>query len=443
MSPHCPTTAPRNPIPPQNSTPNRSTQRPPTNFHTRPSQMQMWDFVTRNPLPATPITAEVNPTPEQELSQEIVNTTGFGNILPEQQPEPLLPPPPLQRAIQHDPSNEPWGDYAHYNIPHNHFRILSKNVSTLNSQNLDMLAIATELKNCDASAFLAQEMNIPWTPTSLQSIRSQCQQVHRHLKMATSSSTDSARGHYQPGRTLTVALGKWASRVIQWGSDEPLGRWSFLELVGQHGMRLMVVSAYQVCPQQFDATTSTVTAQQTCILLQQGVKHPNPHKQFIPDLTAQINLWCQQNKEVLVGLDANERIDDPHSKIMCLMAETDLIDLHHHHYPSSDKPTTHQCGLHPIDLILGSPHLASTLVHAWILPFGNPPLIKGDHHLLGLDLMQKSFLAASRINPLPVFCKASIVGMKNMSTSLALESCNNAIVKTLLNAQLHFLTKIP
>jgi len=94
--------------------------------------------------------------------------------------------------------------------------------------------------------------------------------------MATSSSTDSAKGQYQPGGTLTVALGKWASRVIQWGSDDPLGRWSYLELVGQHGMHLIIVSAYPVCPQQFDAMTNTVTAQQTRILLQ---RHKVSHTQ--------------------------------------------------------------------------------------------------------------------------------------------------------------------
>jgi len=219
--------------------------------------------------------------------------------------------------------------------------------------------------------------------------------------MATSSSTDSARGHYQPGGTLTVALGKWASRVIQWGSDEPLGRWSYLELVGQHGMCLIVVSAYRVCPQQFDAMASTVTAQQTRILLQQGVPNPNLCQQFISDLTMQINSWRQQHKEVLVGLDANESVDDPRSKIMRLMAETDLIDLHHHCYPSSNKPATHQHGSHPIDLILGSPCLASTLVHAWILPFGDPPLIKGNHHLLGLEFNAKTLFGSKPNQPSP------------------------------------------
>jgi len=35
--------------------------------------------------------------------------------------------------------------------------------------------------------------------------------------------------------------------------------------------------------------------------------------------------------------------------------------------------------------MLGSPLLARALTQAWIPPFGEPPMIKGDHHLLGLD----------------------------------------------------------
>jgi len=219
--------------------------------------------------------------------------------------------------------------------------------------------------------------------------------------MAASSSTNSAKGTHQPGGTLTLALGKWASRIIKWGSDEPLGRWSYLELVGQQGMHLMVVSAYRVCLQQFDATTTTVTAQQTRILLQQGITNPNPRAQFISDLIQQITSWRQQNKEVLIGMDANKNIDDPRSKIMRLFAETDLIDLHYHRYPATAKPATHQRGSHPIDLMIGSPLLVSALAHAWILPFGEPALIKGDHRLLGLDFNAETLFGSRPSSPSP------------------------------------------
>jgi len=123
-----------------------------------------------------------------------------------------------------------------------------------------------ELHKANASIFAAQETNTAWKPANMLSIKTQCHKIQRHDKMAVSSSQDGNEATYQPGGTLTLALGKWASRVIGHGCDELLGRWSYLEMVGQHGMQLMVVSAYHPCPQQFDAMTNTVTAQQTRLL---------------------------------------------------------------------------------------------------------------------------------------------------------------------------------
>jgi len=153
--------------------------------------------------------------------------------------------------------------------------------------------------------------------------------------------------------------------------------------------------------QQFDATTNTVMAQQTCLLLQQGKQNPNPHKQFLTNLINQIHQWQQQHKEVLIGMDVNEDLNDPNSKVMRIFAETDLIDLHYHHYPGTPKPATHQHGSYPIDVIIGSPLLATALTHAWILPFGQPPLIKGDHWLLGLDFSPDILFGSHPATPSP------------------------------------------
>jgi len=157
--------------------------------------------------------------------------------------------------------------------------------------------------------------------------------------MATSSSQDSTNGWYQPGGTLAIALGKWASCIINWDMDKVLSCWLYLEFVGQHGMWLVMVSSYHICPQTFDATTNTVTVQWTH-LLQQGVTNPNLRKHSI----TQIKQWCNQGKEVLVGMDANENIYNPHSKITRLFMETDLVDLHHHCFPATTKLATHQQG---------------------------------------------------------------------------------------------------
>jgi len=200
---------------------------------------------------------------------------------------------------------------------------------------------------------------------------------------------------------MTLALGKWASRVIDQGRDKQLGRWSYLELVGQYGKRLIVVSTYRVCVQEFDATSNTVTTQQHRILQQLGNTSPNPRKQFIRDLIQQIQTWCAMGKEVILSMDANEDVDHPQSDIMRLFNETDLIDLHTHCYPATPKPATHQRGSHPIDLIAGSPRCAGATRRAWMLPFGMPPLIKGDHRLLGIDLDTNLLFGNSPTNPIP------------------------------------------
>jgi len=203
------------------------------------------------------------------------------------------------------------------------------------------------------------------------------------------------------GGTLTLALGKWASHVVLYGSDKLLGRWSYLEFVGQHGMRLFVVSAYRVCNKEFDAMTITATAQQTRLLLKQGIQQPDPKTQFITDLILQVKTWRTAGAEVLIGMDANEDVDNPQAKITRFFRETDLLDLHHHRYPAVKKPVTHQHGSDPIDIMLGSRLLSTALIHAWMLPFRNPHLIKGDHRLLGLDFSPDILFGGQTVNPAP------------------------------------------
>jgi len=95
-----------------------------------------------------------------------------------------------------------------------------------------MMAIAVELHNVNASIFVVQEMNTMWKLTTTLAIQTQCHQVQHHHKIAFSSNQDGNSSTYQPGGTLTLALGKWASHVINHGNDKLLGQWSYLEMVG-------------------------------------------------------------------------------------------------------------------------------------------------------------------------------------------------------------------
>jgi len=124
-------------------------------------------------------------------------------------------------------------------------------------------------------------------------------------------------------------------------------------------------------------------------------------------------------------MDANEDVDDPKSKISSLFTETDLVDLHHYRHPAAKKPATYQRGSRPIDLMLGTPLFAAALSAAWMLPFGDPPLIKGDHRLLGTDFHPGILFGSTPHNLVP----GLIRGLNSCHEQHAIQYCQDVIKK--------------
>jgi len=107
-----------------------------------------------------------------------------------------------------------------------------------------MVPITNELNNLGASMFAAQETNINWNPSTISLIAAQCHQASKQVLLSTASSVTQEKDWHQPGGTLLMTLNKWMSQVIDRGMDKPLGHWSFVELVGQHKKKVIIVSAY-------------------------------------------------------------------------------------------------------------------------------------------------------------------------------------------------------
>jgi len=86
--------------------------------------------------------------------------------------------------------------------------------------------------------------------------------------------------------------------------------------------------------------------------------------------------------------DANEDANTltPLKELGQLIAKTDLTDVHDNKFPQCLHPTTHQHGTQPIDIILASPWFVNATMAAYILPFGVPITMSGNHHTLGIDL---------------------------------------------------------
>ncbi len=154
--------------------------------------------------------------------------------------------------------------------------------------------------------------------------------------MAVSASKDSNDQHYQPGGTLTAAIGRWTAHVTGTGTDQSgLGRWSYIEMQGPNHIKYIIASGYRVGPKPPTLGANTVYDQQYQILLSQGHIQPKPRQQFIDDLIKQVQAWRQQQIEVLVCLDANEDAEalNPLKDLGQLLAETDLIDIHATKFP--------------------------------------------------------------------------------------------------------------
>jgi len=207
--------------------------------------------------------------------------------------------------------------------------------------------------------------------------------------VAVSASKDSNDQHYQPGGTLTAAIGRWTARVTGTGTDQSgLGRWSYIEMQGPNHIKYIIASGYRVGPKPPTLGANTVYDQQYQILLSQGHIQPKPRQQFIDDLIKQVQAWRQQQIEVLVCLDANEDAEalNPLKDLGQLLAEKDLIDIHATKFPQQPRPATHQRGTRPIDVIFVSTRFVDATTVAYILPFGVPITMPGDHRTLGIDL---------------------------------------------------------
>jgi len=248
-----------------------------------------------------------------------------------------------------------------------------------------MQAITTELNHLHMSVFATQETNVNWDVDSRHQLVTQCRCTSPQIKIAMAMSAEKSSDWFKPGGTLLLALNQWTSRVTRYGNDPHLGCWSHMEFIGKNDKQLIVISAYQVCNQQFDAASQTTTAQQIC-LQACGIAHPKLQKSFLDDLIQQIKQWRHTNHKIILCMDANDDIDNPKADVTRLFHETDLMDLHFHKYPGTRKPATQQRGSKAIDVIAGSPRVTEALVHAWICPFGYLATIKGDLCLLGVDL---------------------------------------------------------
>ena len=85
-----------------------------------------------------------------------------------------------------------------------------------------------------------------------------------------------------------------------------MGRWTCYNIRGKQDNVVSFYSAYRV-PQDSLPGAHTTYAQQYKMMLDAGHTDPRPRRQFITDLTADIQVkQADQKHSIILGLDANE-----------------------------------------------------------------------------------------------------------------------------------------
>jgi len=260
------------PINPYREAPLQPTQ--PTILNT----LRSWILPNRNPPPPIPtvpaiieIPAEVNTAPHTTLPRH------------------------YQPTITTSTLNQHWGDAMLTPKPLHTFRVLSRNVNTLSTQQqyIQWKAASQALSDCEADAIALQETNVSWNKIHKQQVRQILKKPTGLTIIATSSSTEVSTQTHQHGGTLQGLVGSWVTRAVTSGKDNTgLGRWSFIEMQGRANQCYIILSGYRVGKnQQIDMGSNNTFNQQYRLLHQQGQQNPEPRTQFIDDLIRQVNSW--------------------------------------------------------------------------------------------------------------------------------------------------------
>jgi len=220
-------------------------------------------------------TPDTHPQPRHRILATLQSWIIPGNVprthpLPNQLDNPTIPQAQQNRYYQQplelDTNNNHWGDPVPTPKPLNTFHILSKNVNTLSTkiEYLSWKAASAAISDTQANMITFQETSLSWNQSHQRTIQKILQSPTGQASIATASSSKISTTPHQPGGTLQVVVGDWATCVIQHGTNiTGLGRWPYLEMHSKNDKCYVILLGYQVCAnQQFDLGSNNMYNQQ-------------------------------------------------------------------------------------------------------------------------------------------------------------------------------------
>jgi hypothetical protein len=169
--------------------------------------------------------------------------------------------------------------------------------------------------------------------------------------------------------TAILSVASITGRLAESGQDE-WGRWSYQTFCGQRGLKITIISAYQVVNQRQALKGQYTTAsQQHSLLLRQQDKLTNPRKAFRRDLSNFLRIQRGKGNEILFLGDFNERIGEDPSGISRIAAQFELEDLMQHQHQYLNEPATYARGHKRLDYALGTHAVARATIACGYEPF--------------------------------------------------------------------------
>jgi hypothetical protein len=244
------------------------------------------------------------------------------------------------------------------------------------------------------------ETNIDWQSEAKGEFYEKFRRVYHHTRISTSSSSIKYNTNYQPGGTLTMITDKYTGCATGTGND-PLGRWSYIEILGQ-GCTILLVTVYNVCKHSGKQVGSrTAHTQQASLLLREG-RTVSPRKAFLDDFEAQVRVWRQAGHELIICGDLNEQLGSDTSGFSRISSLFNLVEIIQHRHGIAGEPPTYARGTQRLDYIFLTPGLESSVKYCGILPYSD--LIDSDHCCLYVNFYTKKLLSGDPaiLSPTPV-----------------------------------------
>ena len=147
------------------------------------------------------------------------------------------------------------------------------------------------------------------------------------------SSSETFPNAYKPGGTMVGITGHLSGRIEEKSIDSK-GRWTWAQLTGKKGKKVLVISAYRVSQTYAgEAGYSTAFMQQYRALIKDNVSKPKPKQRCLLDLTKAIQDWKQKfdDNSTILTLDANWDESDAHFRTF--LRDTWLQDVVGHMSP--------------------------------------------------------------------------------------------------------------